>query len=470
MMKLFVFLCLLVGTLAGAEDWPTWGGSNDRNMINTVEKNIPEDWDLASGKNIKWSVDLGSQTYGNPVIAGGRIFVGTNNEGLRDPAVKGDKGNVMCFKESDGTFLWQAIHDKLSAGRVNDWPLQGICSSPYVDGDRVYYVSNRCELICADVAGMSNGNQGFQDEKYKGPKHADILWAYDMMEELGAFPHNLATSSPLIQDDLIFLLTGNGVDEGHLNLPSPRAPDFIAIDKKTGKLVWEQQGGGTILHGAWSSPAYGKVKGKPQVVFPGADGWLYALKPSDGKLLWKFDCNPKDSKWTLGGSGTRNNLIATPVIYDNKVYIGVGQDPEHGSGIGHLYAVDASGSGDVTKTHAVWHFGGKDFGRTMSTVAIKDNLLYVSDLDGFLYCLDAKKGTLHWKYDQFAAIWSSAMIVGKRVYIGDEDGDVAIFAHSKKKKLIREINMGAAVYTTPSPANGHLYISTRNKLFAIHKK
>jgi len=189
--------------------------------------------------------------------------------------------------------------------------------------------------------------------------------------------------------------------------------------------------------------------------------------PKTGKLIWKFDCNPKDSKWELGGSGTRNNLIATPVIYDDKVYIGVGQDPEHGTGIGHLYAIDATGKGDVTKTHAVWHYGDKDFGRTMSTVAIKDDLLYVSDLDGFLNCLDAKTGKLHWKYDQFAAVWSSAMVVDGKVYIGDEDGDVAIFKHSKEMKKLGEINMNAAVYTTPSPANGVLYISTNNKLFAI---
>jgi len=281
MKNMIVFICIL-GTLpALAGDWITWGGDGHRNRISKTAKNMPDSWDPNTGKNVKWSVDLGSQTYGNPVIAGGKIFVGTNNEGLRDPNVKGDKGNIMVFNEADGKFLWQAIHDKLSAGRVNDWPLQGICSSPYVDGNYVYYVNNRCELVCADVEGFYNGNQGFQGEKYNGKEHADIIWKYDMMEELGAFPHNLATTSPLIEGDLIFLLTGNGVDEGHLNLPSPRSPDFIAIHKKTGELVWEFGDTETILHGQWSSPAYGVIKGVAQAIFPGGDGWVYSLEPQN---------------------------------------------------------------------------------------------------------------------------------------------------------------------------------------------
>ncbi|MDJ0839126.1 MAG: PQQ-binding-like beta-propeller repeat protein [Acidobacteriota bacterium] len=471
-MKPAVACVLLLGSLGVfAGDWPTWGGTTERNMINTKEKNMPTDFDIKSGKNIKWVVDLGSQSYGNPVVYKGKIFVGTNNEGLRDPAVKGDKGNIMAFNEADGKFLWQAIHDKLSAGRVNDWPLQGICSAPHVEGDRLYYVNNRCELVAADTEGFYDGeNDGYKDEKYNGKQHADIVWKYDMMEELGVFPHNLATSSPIVVGDLIFILTGNGVDEGHLNLPSPRAPDFIAVHKKTGELVWEFADTETILHGQWSSPAYAVINGKPQVVFPGGDGWVYSLEPKTGKLIWKFDCNPKDSVWELGGFGTRNNLIATPVIWDNKVYIGVGQDPEHGTGIGHFYAIDATGKGDVTNTHKVWHRGGKDFGRTMSTASIKDGLVYVSDLEGFLNCMDAKTGKLYWKYDLFAAVWSSTMIVDGKVYIGDEDGDLAILKHGKEKKLLKEINMGSTIYTTPTPANGVLYVATRNKLYALHNK
>src|SRR5262249_11022327 len=153
-----------------------------------------------------------------------KIFVGTNNSNPRNPKITGDKGVIMCFRESDGKFLWQIVHDKLPAGRVNDWPEEGICSSPFVEGNRVYYVSNRCELICADTEGLADGNQGVQDGQYKSETDGDIIWRLDMIKELHVFPHNLSTCSPLVAGDTVFLITSNGVDEGHINIPQPKAP------------------------------------------------------------------------------------------------------------------------------------------------------------------------------------------------------------------------------------------------------
>src|SRR4029453_11004508 len=148
-----------------------------------------------------------------------------------------DRGVLMAFDAADGKLLWQAAHPKLSAGRVNDWPLQGICSSPAVEGDRLYYVSNRAELVAADTEGfMDKENDGpYTEETDKGETDADFIWKLDLMEELDVFVHNLAASSPLIVGDLIYINTGNGVDEGHINIPSPQAPSFIAVNKKTGK-------------------------------------------------------------------------------------------------------------------------------------------------------------------------------------------------------------------------------------------
>ena len=214
--------------------------------------------------------------------------------------------------------------------------------------------------------------------------------------------------------------------------------------------MWESDApGGEILHGQWSNPAYGVIGGRAQVIFPGGDGWLYSLEPETGELLWKFDCNPKDSIWELGGIGTRNNLISTPVIHGDRVYIAVGQDPEHGEGDGNLWAIDATGTGDVTGSHSVWHRGGQEFHRTISTVAIADGLLYAADLTGRLFCLDMETGEEYWMYDAFAAIWGSPYVADGRVYLGDEDGDIAVLKHGKKMELLHEINMGAAVYTTP---------------------
>jgi outer membrane protein assembly factor BamB len=446
-----------------------FGGSPARNMASD-EKNLPARGDVETGENVKWVADLGSQSYGGPLVAGGKVFVGTNNEGRRNPKIVGDRGVLMAFRAADGQFLWQSAHEKLTAGKVNDWPLQGICSTPAVEGSRLYFVSNRDELICADVEGLRDGkNEGpFTGEAETGETGADILWKLDMIGEFGVYPHNQSASSPLIVDDMVYVITGNGVDEGHVNIPFPAAPSFVAADKNTGKVIWKSSlPGEKILHGQWSSPSYGVLDGKPQVLFGGGDGWLYALEPKTGKVIWKFDCNPKDAVYSIGPGSTRNNILAMPVIVGDMVYLAVGEDPEHGEGIGHLWALRPKGEGDLTATAAVWHRDGEAFHRSLSTVAVKDGLLFTADFSGFVYCLDAATGELYWVYNSYASIWGSALVADGKVYIGNEDGDLAVLRAARKLEVLSKTNMGSAIYSTPVARDGVLYIASRSKLFAL---
>lgn len=520
------------------KDWSQWGGDSKRNNVPTAT-NIPTTWEIggfdrATGQwqeedseNIKWVAALGSQSYGNPVVADGKVFVGTNNgSGYIDryPS-KVDLGCLVCFDEATGEFLWQHSSEKLPTGRVHDWPLQGICCAPYVEGKRLWFVTSRGEVRCLDTEGFRDGenNGPYTDEEFTGEKEADTIWVFDMMKELGTSQHNMCSCSVTCLGDILFVNTSNGVDESHIVIPSTDAPSFIAMDKNTGEVLWTDKSPGTnILHGQWSSPTVGVLGGVPQVIFAGGDGWIYAFKADkgqDGKpeLLWKFDGNPKTSKWVLGGRGTRNNIIATPVIYDDKVYVAVGQDPEHGEGEGHLWCLDPTKRGDVSSELAmkiegsqrvplehrriqavieedgevavpnpnsavIWHYsvydqdenGKIDFEETMhrsiGTVTIKDDILYIADFSGLLHCLNAQTGKCNWTYDMFAAAWGSALIVDDHVYIGDEDGDVAVFklsADPADGEPIEEINMGNSVYSTPIVANGVLYIANKTHLFAI---
>lgn len=474
-------LLLTISFAAGAAraaDWPMWGGAIGHNMVNANETGIASEWTipdegLEGASNIKWRASLGSQSYGNPVIHEGRLFLGTNNGAERNPEITGDKGIIMAFDEATGELLWQLVHDKLPSGRVNDWPEQGVCSTVAAEGDRIWYVSNQCQIVCADVEGFRDGeNDGpYTDEKYTGEMNGDIIWIVDMMEDYGVFPHNLATSSPLIVGDRLFVITSNGVDEGHFFIPSPRAPSFLCVDKNTGELVWESRlPGKNILHGQWSSPTYGEVNGKGQVYFPGGDGWLYALDPATGDLIWKFNMNAADAIWELGGRGTKNNIIGTPVFVDGVVYLGVGQDPEHGIGAGNFFAINADGSGDITDTGTIWNFKGVEghnFTRTMSTAAVVDERIYISDLNGFLWCLDRADGGMLWKYDTLAAIWGSATVIDGKVYLGDEDGDVVVLEDSDELIKLAENTINNSSYTTPVAANGTLYIANRSELYAI---
>ncbi|MEZ6066857.1 MAG: PQQ-binding-like beta-propeller repeat protein [Planctomycetaceae bacterium] len=272
----------------GPKDWPMWGGSNARN--NTPEgTNIPTDWDVEAGENILWKAPLGSQTYGNPTVANGKVFVGTNNQHgyIKRYPSEVDLGCFLCFDALTGKFLWQHSSPKLPTGRVHDWPEQGICCAPLCDGNKVWFVSSRGEVLCLDSEGFHDGeNDGpFKSEDNQNSDEADIIWKFDMMGVLGTSQHNMCSCSPTFHGDLLFINTSNGVDESHINIPAPEAPSFIVLDKNSGKLLWTDKSPGlNILHGQWSSPTYGEPGGVPQVIFAGGDGWVYSFAPEgDGQ-------------------------------------------------------------------------------------------------------------------------------------------------------------------------------------------
>jgi sugar lactone lactonase YvrE len=486
-----------------------WGGSRQRNMVNPAERGIADDWDTRPGKekNVRWSVPLGSKALGGPVVFGGRIIVGTNNDRPGDPQASGDKGILLCLRESDGAFLWQLVHDKLRAGRgrVSDRPEESIASTPVVEGNRLWYVSNRCEVVCATTEGLAAGNVGpFREEKHTGRRFGDIVWKLDMIKELGVRPHNPAVCSPLLVGDTLFVVTGNGVGAAHLNIPAPDAPSFFALDKKTGKVLWSSKlPGRKILHGQWSNPVYATAGGKPQVIFPGGDGWLYPFT-TQGGLLWKFDCNPKGSVYRLGHNGSRNHFVATPAVWEDRLYVGVGDDPEHLKGVGHLWCID------ITKTpknkekdlspHSdprdetphtfdpkdvrnkdsalVWHYGGKNpgeegreylFCRTLSTCAVHGGLCFAADLDGHVYCFDARTGKKHWEYETGADAWSSPYLVDGKVYLGNDNGVLHVFEAKKELKIVRKVRMRGLLRTPAVAHGGVLYVVSENpsRLWAI---
>lgn len=489
-----------------AADWPRWGGNDPGRNMYSPAKGLPdhfdvkfkpngEEVDMKTTHNVKWTAKLGSQAFGNVVVSGGKIFIGTNNENPRDPQHQGDHSILLCFDEKTGEFLWQLVVPKLASGKVNDWENLGLLSSPCVEGNRVYLVTSRCEVVCLDTEGMANGNDGpFMDEaqyvagpgKPKatiGPKDADIIWRYDMMDELGVFPHNASNCSVLIVGDRIYVCTSNGQDWTHSNIPSPNSPSFIALDKKTGQLVGEDdaQIGPHIFHGEWSSPSAGVVNGKQLVFWGSGNGFCYAfdaqpVKEGDTSYLktaWKFDCNPPerwgtDAGHKYPGAEGPSEVNATPVFYKNRIYVAVGQDPEHGEGVGILTCIDATKSGDVTKGAKIWSYD--QIHRSLSTVSIDPDtgLLFVGDFSGFVHCLDAETGKLYWTHDMKAHIWGSTLVADGKVYLGDEDGDLVVMAASKEKKIISTTNLGAAIYSTPIVANGVIYVHSQSHLFALY--
>ena len=428
------FSLLLIAPLSPAADWPQWCGTSGKNMV-SAEKDLPDSFvpgeknsrmgkvDLATAKNVKWGRKLCDAIYSTPVIAGGRVFVG----GLR-----GDSGVLLCLKEQTGEILWQwESPAKVLPNRIDGWEIGiaiyprmlGVCSSPLVDGERVYFVTHDFKVLCLDVAGNA------------GRRKAKTVWKYDMWSRLGVFPSDAANGSPILDGDLLYVHTSNGIDrtgdpyrEKFRKFPAPNCAQRHCPGQELRTPGGDGRPADRGPHVAWPvvfAVAGGSQRSKvgvlrrrrrPLLCLRGPAG---SAAPRGAKLLklqvaWSFDCNPAEYKnfggldWIThyatgdkrrtNGKNTKNDgsfvgmseIVGTPVFFKNRVYVAIGRDPEHGRGRGALQCIDAAQSGDITHTGKIWTYQGLD--RTLSTVSIAGGLLYVCDVAGHLHCVDAESG------------------------------------------------------------------------------
>ncbi|NOR75508.1 MAG: pyrrolo-quinoline quinone, partial [Draconibacterium sp.] len=318
---IFSFFIFSKNTVVHAQEQESqqWGEKHTRNMVSS-ETNLPSNFNIETGENVKWIVPIGSHGYSTPIISNGKVLIGANNADERDPKHKGDRGTLLCLNESDGSLLWQLIVPRMEGDRHNDWPMISLCSPPTIEGDRVYVLTNRSEILCLDINGQADGNDGpFKGEGwFMAPvgefakevtlTDADIIWSFDMKLQLGMSPHDSPHASILIDGDFLYLNTCNGVSYKHLETCSLEAPSLIALEKKTGRLVAkdDENFGPRIFHSSWSSPAMAEVNGKKLIFYPGPDGILYAFEALSQSVsrekvhllnkVWQFDCDPSAPK------------------------------------------------------------------------------------------------------------------------------------------------------------------------------
>jgi len=510
-------LVLQLGSAAAwADDRPQWGERHSRNMV-SGEKGLPDRFDPKSGRNVKWSAALGTECYATPVIAQGRVFLGTNNAQPRDPRHQGDRGVLLCLNEADGSLAWQLVVPKLEGDIYLDWPQAGICSPATVEGDRVYTVTNRDEVVCLDLHGMANGNDGpFRDEgrhmspqdrppMEPGPTDADILWLLDLRTAAGVRPHDSAHSSILLDGEYLYVNTSNGLTSRHDGVDRPEAPSLVVVEKATGRLVAREREGISrrIFHSTWSSPALGEVGSRRLVFFGGGDGVCYAFDaltrgeipassrpPPDAVpagasaappdafaaslgCVWRFDCDPSAPKENIhryirNRRESPSNIKSMPVFHDGRLYVTVGGDIWWGKNQAWLQCIDATKTGDVTHGGLVWSYPLDR--HCCSTPSIHDNLVYAADCGGKVHCVDARTGRPHWVHDAGGEIWASTLVADGKVYIGTRRGDFWVLAAGQQKRVLSSIRLADPVISTPVAANGTLYVGTMTRLYAVQQE
>ena len=504
-----------------AADQPQWGQRWSRNMVSD-ERGLPASFDPKTGRNIKWSARLGTETHSTPIIAGGRVYLGTNNGEPRDPKHQGDRGVLMCFDEKDGHLLWQLVVPKREEDPYHDWPKCGISSPATVEGDRVYLVDNRGVVLCLDARGLANGNDGpFRDEGAymtprgtnapaapltPGPLDADILWLFDLTKDAGIWSHDAAHSSILIHGDHLYLNSGTGVDNTHKKIRTPDAPSLLVFDKHTGRLLARdgEPIAPDIFHCTWSSPSLAEVNGRPLVFFAAGNGIVYAFEalakgvmeswsngaavkssstqpsttpslqpPRKLKKVWQFDFDPTAPKTNVHrfNSNRRespSNIYGMPVFDRNRLYVAGGGDIFWGKNEAWLKCLDATGAGDITRTGEVWSYPLEK--HVMSTAAVSDGLVFIADCGRKFHCVDAQTGRAHWTHDIKGDAWASPYVADGKVCLGTRSGSYYVFAASREKTVLHTAELGSPISATVTAANGVLYVASMTWLYAVENR
>jgi outer membrane protein assembly factor BamB len=500
---------------ARADDWPMFGRDYTRNAA-SPEKNPPVDWQVElrdskrkitqPARHIKWKAEVAGSvfTFGSPVVAGGLVWVCTTYYRPDDKRFDEPSGSLACLDEATGKFRWQYLTSKLD--KDDRGVIYSVASPPLVEGDRLWFITNRWEIVCLDIGPL-----------LKGSGEPKEVWKIDMRQDLKVAPH-VTIMSPSLRcaigasyKGMIYAITGNGRDRQWPHekriIPAPDAPSLICVDKNTGRVIWEDHSpGNDILEGQWSSPLVAEINGRAQVIAPEGDGWVRSFDATTGKLIWKCDANPKGSSFPT----TRCTIIAAPVLYEGRIYITPGEDLEFGIGQSTLWCIDPSKEGDVSEelddgplpspgrppglvggprrgkpnpnSGVLWKFhkikrlpgqkedGTEEMGRTMSSVVAAEGLVIAADFSGLVHCLDARTGQRYWVRDARSNMVTAPLICDGKIYVGGEEGEMLILALSREEKLLATHDFEpryGGICRSPIFANGVLYVMTGDALFAI---
>ena len=414
-----------------AADQPQWGQYRSRNMV-SEETGLPESCDPATGKNIKWSVPIGTQSYATPVVAQGRVIIGTNNDEPRDPKHTEDGGVVLCLDEKDGHFCWQFVSPRLENDPYLDQPHIGLCSPATVENGRVYIVSNRAQVLCMSLLG-----------------HGEILWRFDMPSGVGS----IRTTRHIVRSSLtatIFISTramastiriARSVRPTHqasscsINRPDDSSPGTTKGSARTSFMPV-----GRPPRKAWSTADH--LFSLAAATAP-AMPWKHCEPGETGdqvvklKRAWRFDGDPTAPKKDIHSYVTNRKespsvISGMPVFYKNRIYVTLGGDIWWGKHEAWLQCIDAVGSGDISATNLVWSCPLSR--HCCATPAIYAGMVFVGDCGHQFHCIDAETGKPYWTEDVKGEVWGSALVADGRVYLGTR---AAIYGLSQHRRIRR---------------------------------
>jgi outer membrane protein assembly factor BamB len=156
-----------------------------------------------------------------------------------------------------------------------------------------------------------------------------------------------------------------------------------------------------------------------------------------------------------------------PVLVDGRVYVAGGGDLWWGKNEAWLKCIEPRGDGDLTRTAQVWSYPLNR--HTFATPAVHDGLVFVTDCEGTLHCVDAGTGQAVWVQELGGETWASALVADGKVYVGTRRGDFWVLAAGRQKRVLATVATGSPISATAVAANGTLYVTTMNQIYALSR-
>ncbi|MGE4568629.1 MAG: PQQ-binding-like beta-propeller repeat protein [Bacteroidales bacterium] len=386
-----------------AQNWPSWRGPDGDGS--SADANLPIAW---GAENVVWKSAVPGEGFSSPVIWADRIFLTTALPATQERI-------LLCYARKDGKLLWQ--QPVLTAPLERKHPDNGYASStPATDGKRVYVTFQGGEDVMVAAFSME-GN---------------LIWKV----KAGTFssPHGFCSSPVLFKDKLI------------LNVGSQSGAYVVALRCSNGSQAYRIENAQNQL--AYSTPFIRTMAGKIQMVVA-ADKRISAYNPEDGALLWRAD-GPADEYASSPVYDDASGLVIVSSSYPRRVF----------------YAINPSGSGDVTNTHVVWkQVQGAPY--TPSPIVVNGYLLSVTT-QGVLHCLEAKSGTVLWSRES-GAQYASPVSANGLVYNMNDKGEITVIKPGPVFEQVASAALGEKALASPAISEGRFYYRGASHLFCISK-
>jgi outer membrane protein assembly factor BamB len=404
-----------------AGDWPELRGPN-RDGI-SVEKNLISSWKL-NGENFLWRVAGGGRS--TPIVMGNRVYV--QNPSGRGPQLQ---ERVMALDADSGKVVWEYKFNLFQS----DVPSHRIAwASPAADPEtgNIYALSGGAQVIALSPDGK-------------------LLWDRSFGEEFAAFTtHGGRTMSPVVEGDLVIVSAA----VSNWGSAAGRAHRFIALNKRTGEVIYVSNPGGRPYDTAYAPPLVATINGMRLLVAGLGDGAVHAIKVQTGEKVWSFPAAKRAINTGVAVSG-------------NTVFFSHGDENLEGVELGLVGALDGAQTGDLKTTK--WAVKGLEFG--YSSPIVDGTRLYQIDNGSTLRAFDTATGKTMWSLPLGSAQKASPVLADGKLYVGTDGGVFFIVRPSADKgevisrvELPNSTNSCCGSEGTPEQVLGNVAIS-RGRIF-----